>query len=121
MEWKTLPSNLSYEISTSGNVRQKTRMIFNNGRYYQKKGGMVKIHTDAEGYLYVVLAEKGFSVRKFVHRLVAETFIGPCPEDKTVDHINRKRNDNRIENLRYATASEQNKNRRFKNDPQDPR
>jgi hypothetical protein len=45
---------------------------------------------------------------------VAEAFIGPRPEDQTVDHINRVRNDNRVENLRYATASEQNLNRVFK-------
>lgn len=114
MEWKLLPSNPLYEISSCGKIRQKTRMVFNRGRYYPKKGGDVKIHTDEDGYLYVVLAERGVSVRKFVHRLVAEAFIGPCPEEKTVDHINRKRGDNRLENLRYATVSEQNKNREFK-------
>lgn len=44
------------------------------------------------------------------HRLVAECFI-PNPEGKpTVDHINRIREDNRVENLRWATASEQAKN-----------
>jgi hypothetical protein len=61
-----------------------------------------------------VLALNGKNYKQFVHRLVAEAFIGPRPIDKTVDHINRVRDDNRIENLRYATASEQNKNRVFK-------
>lgn len=45
-----------------------------------------------------------------VHRLIAETFI-PNPDNKpTVDHINRIRDDNRVENLRWATMSEQQDN-----------
>lgn len=43
----------------------------------------------------------------YVHRLVAETFI-PNPEHKpTVDHINQNRTDNRVDNLRWATYTEQ--------------
>jgi hypothetical protein len=112
--WRDLPSNPSYEVSDSGVIRQKTRMVFNRGRYYSKRGGFVKIHRDDDGYCYVVLALNGKNYKQFVHRLVAEAFIGPRPLEKTVDHINRVRDDNRIENLRYATASEQNKNRVFK-------
>ena len=46
-----------------------------------------------------------------VHRIVAETFI-PNPENKSeVDHINRIRNDNRVENLRWVTRLENAQNR----------
>lgn len=51
----------------------------------------------------------------FVHRLVAEAFIGPQPSpEHTVDHINRVKTDNRLSNLRWVTKSEQNENRALK-------
>ncbi len=50
---------------------------------------------------------------RLVHRLIAETFL-PNPEQKpTVDHIDRDRENNSLENLRWATAKEQADNRDF--------
>ena len=40
---------------------------------------------------------------------------GPVPEGLTIDHINRDRADNRIENLRLADYSIQNKNKAHPN------
>ena len=51
----------------------------------------------------------------FVHRLVMEAFGTPQPGPGcTIDHINRVRHDNRIDNLRWATAAEQNSNQKRK-------
>lgn len=51
--------------------------------------------------------EDGVSASKYLHRIVAEAFI-PNPENKpTVNHINGKKQDNRIDNLEWATHSEQ--------------
>lgn len=45
-----------------------------------------------------------------VHRAVYETFIGEIPEDCEIDHINTKRDDNRLENLRAVTHKENTRN-----------
>lgn len=62
--------------------------------------GYVRIHISINGKVY----------NKPVHRLVAEMFC-PNPEHKPyVDHINAIRDDNRADNLRWVTSSENNKN-----------
>ena len=41
-----------------------------------------------------------------LHRFVWELVNGPIPDDMDIDHINRNRLDNRLENLRLATRSQ---------------
>lgn len=43
----------------------------------------------------------------YLHDIVAERCLGPKPKGMTVDHINRKGWDNRRENIRYASQTEQ--------------
>ena len=63
----------------------------------------------ANGYLTISINGK----TRFVHRLIAETFI-PNPENKTtVDHVDRDKMNNFLENLRWATPKEQADNREF--------
>jgi hypothetical protein len=67
-------------------------------------------HIGATGYYQVNLNKDGIQFSKKVHRLLALTFI-PNPDNKPcIDHINRNRLDNRIENLRWATKQENNQN-----------
>ena len=50
--------------------------------------------------------------RQKVHNLVAEAFLGPRPSSThTVDHIDRDVANNRVENLRWASKTEQVANR----------
>ena len=63
-------------------------------------------HPNSKGYLCVQVNGKTYKV----HRLVAECYI-PNPENKPfIDHINRRKHDNRVENLRWATNSENMRN-----------
>ncbi|CAL6100372.1 Conserved_hypothetical protein [Hexamita inflata] len=46
-----------------------------------------------------------------IHRLVAEAFLGSCPDNYEVDHIDRCRHNNQVTNLRYVTNSQNNMNK----------
>lgn len=60
------------------------------------------------GYLQVTISWK----RLAVHRLICEAFHGLCPENKChVDHIDRNPANNKPENLRWCTRSENQRNR----------
>lgn len=56
-------------------------------------------------YLSVTLYKNRKGIAYSVHRLVAEAFIGMCPDGWQVDHINRNNLDNRQANLRYVTPT----------------
>lgn len=56
------------------------------------------------------LAFRLFGVRYLNHQYIWEMHNGAIPEGMLVDHINRDKHDNRIENLRLATPSQNSAN-----------
>lgn len=81
------------------------------GRVYSKKNKIYLGQNLSNGYLRVALFKSNKNNQKFVHRLLAEAFIPNPDYKKEVDHINRIKTDNRLENLRWTTSSENCQNR----------
>ena len=85
----------------------KNYLIYDDGRVYSKTTKrFLKSFIDRTGYEIVDLYKNSKRKHYRVHRLIAEHYL-PNPDKKLyVDHINRIRKDNRVENLRWATNSE---------------
>jgi len=69
------------------------------------KGCFLKPGTDNHGYIIAGLHKGKKRKTCKVHQLVALTYLGEKPEGCQVCHNNGIRTDNRVENLRYDTLS----------------
>jgi len=102
-EWQPIAVALlsRYHVSSSGDIRNS------------KNGYVLKQHPNPDGYPTVGLTPSKIRVTKtyLVHTLVAKTFLQQVDGKPFVDHINKIRDDNRVENLRWASALEQVRNR----------
>ena len=97
----------SYEVSNKGRVRGVDREIANvNGVTRKWTGRVLKPNVDHDGYLWVHLKLDGTRVRKSVHSLVLESFVGPRPAGLDVAHADGNPRNNELSNLRYCTRSE---------------
>mgnify|MGYP001581314356 CR=1 FL=1 len=87
-------------------------IIFEDGKVINTNNGReIKPYINGTGYKQIQLFINGKRKQPYIHRLIAKVYI-PNPENKPViDHINRDRKDNRIENLRWVSTSENGMNR----------
>ncbi|MDN3048054.1 NUMOD4 domain-containing protein [Enterococcus faecium] len=101
-----------YQVSNLGGVRSLDRLIERkDGKKCLRKGKSLASADNGRGYLVVCLYKDGIQKSVHIHKLVAEAFISNPENKPTVDHINRVTTDNRAQNLRWATMSEQADNR----------
>jgi len=103
-QWKPIQGYPNYEISSDGRVKS-----LNYNRTGKEK--ILCPQTNAKGYRHVVLCNAGKTKTFTVYKLVALAYIPNPLQKPSVDHMNRNKTDDRVENLRWASYSEQNYNR----------
>ncbi|MFC3848880.1 NUMOD4 motif-containing HNH endonuclease [Corynebacterium hansenii] len=108
--WRPIPGwEGRYEASTHGRIRNvPRRIIMRNGIPKTIRPRILTPQRkDKYGHLTLNLSRgDGRSNNRMVHRLIAETFLGPRPDGMHVRHLNGDPTDNRPENLAYGTHSE---------------
>ena len=92
-----------YEVSDQGRVRSMDR-VDSCGRH--RKTRVLKLNKNGSGHYQVRLYRNGRSESySYVHRLVLEAFVGPCPEGMVGCHLDDVKEHNMLENLRWDTPS----------------
>lgn len=94
-QWAEVVGSPGYQVSTYGRVKNPS------GRLIGKPNHM-------RGYVRVSIANHRIA---FVHQLVLEAFVGPCPPGRNSRHLNGIPTDNRLSNLRWGTGKERSTDR----------
>ena len=97
-----------YEVSSHGRIRSLDRTITrSDGQVRRLKGKILSAGiSQGGGYPLVSLYTQGKNQMRYVHSLVAESFIGPRPEGMEVCHNDGDPTNSHLDNLRYGTSSD---------------
>lgn len=102
-KWKRIEyGNGNYFVSNYGNIKNDELYLGFEGRK-KRFSRPVKPWDNGNGYQVVSL--KFLDKRKnfYVHRLVAEYFLGGIPKGYEINHIDYNRKNNRVDNLEICT------------------
>ena len=99
-----------YEVSDHGRVRSLDRMV-PHGRssgMRRHRGRVLKLGRKPAGYPTASIPVDGSRQVKvmYVHRLVLEAFVGPCPEGNVARHLDDDKSNNHLSNLVWGTESQ---------------
>ena len=97
-----------YEVSSHGRVRSVDRVVTRSDGQVRRFKGKVRSTPllQQTGYPFVNLCIQGKCQVRTVHSLVAEAFIGTRPKGMEVCHNDGDPANNRLDNLRYDTHSD---------------
>lgn len=108
-EWRPISDFPGYRISRSGRVqscRRSTKSGMALKHYQLGQWYDLTPRATRDGHLRVVLYRDSRPRSRYVHTLLAESFIGPKPDGMICRHINDIPDDNRVENLAWGTHQE---------------
>jgi hypothetical protein len=105
-EYRPIPNYPGYFAGSDGSIwttkRCSTKLTKNN---YQK-WARIKHKIDKTGYLRLSLSKENKRVTVSVHKLVLESFVGPCPEGYQCRHLDGDPTNCKLDNLVWGTVQE---------------
>lgn len=101
-KWMPAPGFPAYAVSDLGQIKRAYP-----DKYGRMIGRVMSQTTDKTGYRLCGLSYDGGRRTVLVHRIVCAAFHGPAPTDRhQAAHIDGNQSNNRSANLRWATPSE---------------
>lgn len=100
-EWRPVKGFNAYAVSDEGRVARISR---GRGTYPGREVG--SLGGSNGQYRRVALWCGKSHYDRYVHRLVAEAFLGPCPKAHEVNHKDGDPSNNALTNLEYVTSRE---------------
>ena len=102
---KNIPEYPDYYADEEGNIYSAKRR-YGAGTFTDTAGTkLLSAHPSGDGRKSVVLFRNGIRRTMAVHRLILETFVGPCPPGMEACHNDGDKLNNRLDNLRWDTRS----------------
>jgi len=98
--WKDIPGyERLYKVSNFGIIKSLIRKN-------RRKEKILVQTDDNNGYLGVNLYKNNIPKTFKIHTLVLEAFVGSCPSGTECRHLDGYKKNNRLDNLKYGTRSE---------------
>ncbi len=107
IETKNIPGWPGYQATSDGKIigLEKIRDMPGGGtRIYHKR--IMKKTIKKTGYFQLDLYQNGKHKTYHVHKLIAITFLGECPEGYQINHKDGNKLNNNVSNLEYVTPRE---------------
>lgn len=105
-EWRPIAGfEKAYAVSSEGRVKSLSRII-SRGWSMQQMPERIMLQQEWMGYAVIWLRAPGINQKCKVHRLVADAFLENPGTLAVVNHKDRNRKNNRVENLEWASHKE---------------
>lgn len=104
--WKEIENYDGYEVSTMGRIRS----YWGRGKKPIKKKEYILMTPRPASNGYLRIQFRHDRKEQMIHRVVCKTFIENPNGLNEVDHIDRDKKNNRVDNLRWADRSSNNQN-----------
>lgn len=105
--WKDVPQwEETHEVSNLGRIRAKGGKRKWETYIRTQKPRVLAQYKKENGYLSLHLSSDNSFKNAYAHRIVAEAFIGTIGEGKEVNHLDKNKTNNRVDNLEICSRKE---------------